>query len=125
MDIMKPYYPCYQHTWSDAQYPPMAPYFPQLDAQRLGAKSRTSDVEEIYDVNTYDSFVSTSSDFVDLGSLTEEEKCHYGNFNFFTLKRSEFNNEDEKRTTVVLNQDRKSSRGRRLLANWRLPGAIY
>ncbi|XP_056629898.1 fer3-like protein [Diorhabda carinulata] len=111
MDIIK-YYNRYQPSWSD-QYPTTS-YFSQLETEKtVSHQHRQKEPQEIYDTNTYDSFVSTSNDFVDLTSLTEEEKAHYGNFNFFTLKRSEFNNDDEKRTTVVLHQDRRSSRGRR------------
>ncbi|CAG9831524.1 unnamed protein product [Diabrotica balteata] len=115
MDLIKSYYNRYQPSWSD-QFPTTS-FFPQIDPEKIDVRQavthRQKEVEEIYDINTYDSFVSTNSDFVDLSSLTEEEKGHYSNFNFFTLKRSDFNNQNEKRTTVVLNQDRKSCRGRR------------
>ncbi|XP_050501201.1 protein atonal-like [Diabrotica virgifera virgifera] len=116
MDLIKSYYNRYQPSWSD-QFPATS-FFPQIDPEKIDVRQavtthRQKEVEEIYDINTYDSFVSTNSDFLDLSSLTEEEKAHYSNFNFFTLKRSEFNNQHEKRTTVVLNQDRKSCRGRR------------
>lgn len=67
---------------------------------------------EIYDVNTYDSFVSTTSDLTDVGSLSEAEKYSYGSFNFFALKRSQFNNEVEDKNIIGLNQDvRKNVRG--------------
>lgn len=68
---------------------------------------------EIYDVNTYDSFISTAGDITDLSSLSEAERYAYGNFNFFTLKRTQFTREDDdKKTTMILNQDGKKLRGK-------------
>lgn len=84
--------------------------FDQSYLQPLAKEEETVKNPEMYDVNTYDSFMSTTSDLTDLSSLSEAEKYTYGNFNFFALKRSQFNNDDGKNTTV-LNQDRKNTRG--------------
>ncbi|CAG9864754.1 unnamed protein product [Phyllotreta striolata] len=124
MDVaMKPFYQRYQPTWPEAgahhhhHHQPIGGYYERLDGRRPdGCGSRSREADDIYDASTYDSFASSTGDFIDLGSLTEEEKAHYGNFNFFTLKRGEFDDDNElplKRTTVVLNRDRKSAGGRR------------
>ncbi|CAH0546008.1 unnamed protein product [Brassicogethes aeneus] len=77
----------------------------RYDSQDLSAYQptyyhyKTEQTPEIYDVNTYDSFISANSD---LSSLSEQEKQSYGNFNFFALKRSSYtdnNNVEPKKTS--------------------------
>lgn len=76
------------------------------------------------DVNTYDSFISTTTDLSSLSAeqVTEKYNNAYGNFNFFTtsLKKNQFENNNQSivknyTTTsgIIHNQDRKNSRGRR------------
>lgn len=61
------------------------------------------------DVNTYDSFLSTSSD---LGSLSEPEKFPSGTFNFFTLKSANFGDDSLGKEAAKLHE-RRSARSRR------------
>lgn len=71
---------------------------------------RLSEQPETYDVNTYDSFVSTTSD---LGSLSEPDKYTYGNFNCFT---SQFATKNETSNAVDINktnQEKKNIRAGR------------
>lgn len=68
---------------------------------------------DLYDVNTYDSFVSVSSD---LGSLEEHEKYSYGNINFFTLKNQQFTSSSfggARGYDAKSLQEKRFSRGRR------------
>ncbi|CAG9818803.1 unnamed protein product [Phaedon cochleariae] len=126
MDIMKSYYNHYQpsladnHQFSIPSRDFEAAFFPQFAPYKTATFVTKEDKEmkspEIYDVNTYDSFISTTSDLTDLSSLSESEKSTYGNFNFFTLKRSQFNGEVEGKNTLLSNQDTKNSRGK---CDWR------
>ncbi|KAJ8924996.1 hypothetical protein NQ315_001161 [Exocentrus adspersus] len=96
MDVVKSYYG-EGHQYAD----PAQDYF-QQSFQHLEKNPET------YDVNTYDSFVSATSD---MSSLSEAERYAYGNFNFFTLKRSQFNGgEDVAKNAPGLNLDRKNTR---------------
>nr|XP_023015400.1 protein atonal-like [Leptinotarsa decemlineata] len=121
MDIMKSFYGRYQPPDNHYSTSPNGSfddvgYFPQMHPYRSEQVFATRDVvksPETYDVNTFDSFISTTSDINDISSLSEAEKCSYGNFNFFKLKRGHFNSDGGGKNTVILNQDRKSSRGRR------------
>ncbi|KAG5882347.1 hypothetical protein JTB14_026295 [Gonioctena quinquepunctata] len=123
MDIMKTFYNRYQshdnpfsttpRDFDTNFFPQMHPYKSEpvfATREEIAHEMKSS---ETYDINTYDSFMSTTSDLTDLSSLSEAEKCSYGNFNFFALKRSHFNDEADGKNTLILNQDRKSARGRR------------
>lgn len=98
MDLMKPYgnrYDCGQ----DLVYHPN--YYSSLalinkgeqyfKTEPMKSEAKTPD---LYDVNTYDSFISASSE---LSSLSEQDKYTYGNFNFFTLKKTAFDNNNTAR----------------------------
>lgn len=126
MDLMKPYsYNHYSNSSLEKPYPSPskdldARYFSSMNfysnKQQFNFEQQKDETEknpEIYDVNTYDSFISTNSDLADLSSLSETEKFSYGNFNFFSLKRTQFNTEDDNKNTIILNPDsRKNSRGK-------------
>lgn len=111
MDVMKSYYNRYSTDLSDNQYLHQAKSFDQSYFQTFSKEEETLKNPEMYDVNTYDSFMSTTSDLTDLSSLSEAEKYTYGNFNFFTLKRTQFNNNEDSKNTTILNQDKKNARG--------------
>lgn len=126
MDLLPPYsYNHYPNSPSEKQYPSSSKdidtryyssmnYYPnkqQFDFEQQ--KDLTEKNPEIYDVNTYDSFISTSSDLADLSSLSDTEKFSYGNFNFFSLKRTQFNSHVSSKNTIILNPDgRKNTRGK-------------
>lgn len=126
MDLLRPYsYNHYSNCSSEKQYPSTSKdcdtrYFPSMNfypsRQQFDFEQQKDETEknpEIYDVNTHDSFISTSSDLADLSSLSETEKFSYGNFNFFSLKRTQFNGEGSNKSTIILNPDgRKNTRGK-------------
>lgn len=78
---------------------------------------RSTDKPDVFDVASYDSFISTSSDLFPLG---ETDRYTYGNFNLFTLKNSVLNNNVIENEDVKGNcgqsskeQERKTTRGRK------------
>lgn len=109
MDLIRPYYNRYspnlppQHQYPvPSRSPETNDYFPTLTLNNFEQKN-----PEMYDVNTFDSFVSTNSDQV--SSLSDPE--HY-DFNFFSLKRSQFKTEREDEKPIGINQEgRKNPRG--------------
>ncbi|KAJ8954045.1 hypothetical protein NQ318_004346, partial [Aromia moschata] len=100
MDLMKSYYNSYPNEsqylspskeFDSNYFGPVSLYARSEPSFGRGKDAAASKNPEIYDANTYDSFLSTASDLTDLSSLSEADKCSYGNFNFFTLKRSRVN----------------------------------
>lgn len=125
MDLMRKYSFDHYSNHTEKQYPSSSKdfdtaYFSSMkfypNKHQFGFEQHKDETEknpEIYDVNTYDSFISTSSDLAELSSLSETEKFSYGNFNFFTLKRTQFNNEVNHKNTIILNPDgRKNAKGK-------------
>lgn len=126
MDLMRPYsYSHYSNSPSEKQYPSQSKdldtrYFSSMNffpnKQQFHFEEQKAETEknpEMYDVNTYDSFISTTSDLGDFSSLSESERISYGNFNFFSLKRSQFNSDANNKNTLILNPDgRKNTKGK-------------
>nr|CAH7754361.1 unnamed protein product [Callosobruchus chinensis] len=97
-------------------------YYPFLGGLHHSTTPPPTPYSDIYDVNTYDSYVSTSSDVEVAPSLSEVGGYSTtGTFSFIALKRSQFNEADcvGKKTTgaTILHQVGKnvgsSTRGRR------------
>ncbi|KAH1002901.1 basic helix-loop-helix transcription factor amos-like [Dendroctonus ponderosae] len=98
MDIMKPFYHsdahlslnhhhkdfCYQHDGYNRSASMQTGFIRVEDAMMNLAPEIPRRTPDFYDSNTYDSFLSTSSLVSD-----------YGNFNFFTLKRTSSTLEEE------------------------------
>lgn len=129
MDVIKSYFNRYSGEMQEEQYMgvqehsmPMDPFqissinlfYNQPEASRgsnndRAFNNRSSERPETYDVSTYDSFVSTTSD---LGSLSEPDKYTYGNFNCFT---SQFTSKkSDTKSAVDINKsnlEKKSLRG--------------
>lgn len=126
MDLMRPYsYNHYSDCPSEKQYSSPTKVFDRRYFSSMNfysnkqqfdfneQKDETQKNSEIYDVNTYDSFISTSSDLADLSSLSEAEKLSYGNFNFFSLKKSQFKSEVSNKNTIIINPaNRKHNKGK-------------
>ncbi|XP_018563929.1 protein lin-32-like [Anoplophora glabripennis] len=70
MDVMNRY----SSELPDNQYLHQARGFDQSYFESFAKEEETVKNPEMYDVNTYDSFMSTTSDLTDLSSLSEAEK---------------------------------------------------
>ncbi|CAG9770610.1 unnamed protein product [Ceutorhynchus assimilis] len=118
MDIMKPFYhssdgrldladPKDYYCHQNRPYSPHLYQRPTFNHQPgfIKVEDVISMTPDLYDNNTYDSFMTTSS-------LLSEDRISYGNFNFFTLKR-DTNDEDSNNKTKDKDNNNKKSAGKK------------